>query len=179
MSTMTPGFRGRRAVRSRRCRSVSFWSSDQGITVKLSGDNYIEGASERIGAAYAMYAEYRFVDAIYLAGVAVECVLRAFAIEESDEFEGRHDLSRLMKVATLERFVGDKQRQAISAALGEVWARWKNNYRYVADQRLRSEIKRLQLDRGIKGDALKENARVALESALTIVNKGTFQWKKK
>jgi hypothetical protein len=62
---------------------------------------------------------------------------------------------------------------------GEVWARWKNNYRYLADRRLRSEIKRLQLDRGLKGDALKENARVALENALTIVNKGTFQWKKK
>lgn len=126
-----------------------------------------------------MYAGHRFVDTIYLAGVAVECILRAFASEETDEFEGRHDLSRLMKAATLERFVGEKQRQAISAALGEVWARWKNNYRYVGDIRLRSEIKRLQLDRGIKGDALKENARMALENALTIVNKGTFQWKKK
>ena len=126
-----------------------------------------------------MYAGRRFVDAIYLARVAVECILRAFATEETDELEGRHDLSRLMKAATLERFVGEKQRQAISAALGEVWARWKNNYRYVGDSRLRSEIKRLELDRGIKGDTLKENARMALENALTIVNKGTFQWKKK
>jgi hypothetical protein len=147
--------------------------------VKLSGDNYIEGASERIGAAYAMYASARFVDALYLAGVAVECVLRAYATDESDEFEARHDLLRLLKTATLERFVGQKKSQTISAALGEVWARWKNNYRYASDSRLRTEIKRLQLDRGIKGDALKENARVALENALTIVNKGTFQWKKK
>ena len=147
--------------------------------MKISGDNYIDGASERIGAAYGMYASSRFVDAIYLAGVAVECILRAFAIEETDEFEGRHDLSRLMKAATLERFIGEKQRQAISAALGEVWTRWKNNYRYVGDDRLRSELKRLQLDRGIKGDALKENARMVLENAFTIVNKGTFQWKKK
>jgi hypothetical protein len=147
--------------------------------VKISGDDYIEGASERIGAAYGLYAERRFVDAIYLAGVAVECILRAFATEETDEFESRHDLSRLMKAATLERFVGEKQRQASAAALGEVWARWKNNYRYVGDSRLRSEIKRLELDRGIKGDTLKENARMALENALTIVNKGTFQWKKK
>jgi hypothetical protein len=101
--------------------------------VKLSGDDYISGASERVGAASTMYTEYRFVDAIYLAGVAVECVLRAFASEETDEFDARHDLSRLVKAATIERFVGEKQRQTISAALGEVWARWKNNYRYVAD----------------------------------------------
>lgn len=146
--------------------------------MKLSGDDYIGGASERIAAAYAMYTSARFVDAVYLAGVAVECILRAYA-DESEEFEGRHDLSRLMKAATLERVFGEKQRRTISAALGEVWSRWKNNYRYVPDPRLRKEIKRLQLDRGIRGDALKENARLTLENATIVVNKGTFQWKKK
>ena len=146
--------------------------------MKISGDDYIDGASERISAARMMYGSDRFVDAIYFAGVAVECILRAYA-NEDDEFESRHDLRRLLRAATLEHFVGEKQREAVSAALGEVWARWKNNYRYVGDRRLRSEIKRLQLDRGIKGDALKENARVAIESAYTLVNKGTVQWKKK
>jgi len=146
--------------------------------MKLSGDDYIGGAAERVQAARVMYDGGRYVDALYLAGVAVECVLRAYAKEENDEFDGRHDLLRLLKAATLEQFVGEKQRQSISAALGEVWARWKNNYRYAPDPRLRAEVKRLQLDRGIKGDALKENARVSLENALVIVNKGTFQWKK-
>lgn len=60
-----------------------------------------------------------------------------------------------------------------------MWTRWKNNYRYVPEAKLRAEVKRLQLDRGIKGDVLKENARVALENARTVVNKGTFQWKNK
>lgn len=63
--------------------------------------------------------------------------------------------------------------------LGEVWSRWKNNYRYVGDERLRVEIKRLQLDRGLKGDSLKENARIVVEIAFEIVNKGTFQWTKR
>lgn len=147
--------------------------------MKLSGDDYMSGAAERVQAARVMYEGGRYVDALYLAGVAVECVLRAYAKEESDEFDGRHDLARLLKAATLEHFVGEKQRQSLSAALGEVWARWKNNYRYAPDPRLRSEVKRLQLDRGIKGDVLKENARISLEHALVIVNKGTFQWKKK
>lgn len=148
-------------------------------TMKLTSDDYIGGAEERIGAARTMYEAELFVDALYLSGVAVECVLRAFAREETDAFDGRHDLLRLMKAATLERFVGEKQREAISAALGEVWARWKNNYRYAPAVRLRRELKRLDLDRGIRGDALKDNARVALENALTIVNKGTYQWKTK
>lgn len=147
--------------------------------MKLSAEDYVDGAAERIAAAHAMYTNARFPEALYFAGVAVECVLRAFAYEETNEFDGRHDLARLAKAATLERFVGEQKRQEISVALGEVWARWKNNYRYAPDQRLRGEIKRLQLDRGIKGDTLKENARVALENATLIVNKGTFQWKKK
>ena len=122
----------------------------------------------------------RYVDAIYLAGVATECILRAFARNKAKEFDGRHDLRQLLKSAELlERFVGAKQRVAISASLGEVWARWKNNYRYIGEDRLRVELKRLSLDRGLKGDVLKENARVALENATTVVNKGTFQWKKK
>ena len=162
-----------------RAKVLNHWQGRVGgCDVKLSGDDYISGASERITAAYVMYTSERFVDAVYLAGVAVECILRAYA-DESDEFEARHDLSRLMKAATLERFVGEKQRQTISAALGEVWSRWKNNYRYIPDPRLRKEFKRLELDRGIRGDALKENARVALENAMIVVNKGTFQWKKK
>jgi hypothetical protein len=126
-----------------------------------------------------MYASGRYVDTIYLAGVATECVLRAFAVADSPEFDGRHDLSRLLKAATLERFVGEKQRETIASHLGTVWARWKNNYRYLGEDRLRTEIRQLHLDRGLKGDALKENARMTLESALAIVNKGTFQWKKK
>jgi hypothetical protein len=147
--------------------------------MRLSADDYIGGASERVQAARAMYDEARFVDALYLAGVAVECVLRAYADPLSGAFDGRHDLPRLMSAATLERWVGEKQRTAISAALGEVWARWKNNYRYATDARLRAEIKRLQLDRGVKGDALRHSARTALDNALTVVNKGTAQWKKK
>ena len=128
--------------------------------MRISGDKYIEGASERIGTARALYNTRRYVDALYLAGVAVECILRAYARDDSDEFEGRHDLFRLFRVAAVARFVGEKQRQTISAALGEVWTRWKNNYRYVGDSALRTEFKRLELDRAIKGDALKENCRI-------------------
>ncbi len=147
--------------------------------MQIPPDDYIAGAGERIQAARLLYASGLYVDALYLAGVATECVLRAFAVDDTPEFDGRHDLSVLLKAATLERFVGEKQRETIAGHLGTVWARWKNNYRYLGEDRMRSEVKRLRLDRGLRGDVLKENARLSLESALAIVNKGTFQWKKK
>lgn len=55
----------------------------------------------------------------------------------------------------------------------------KNNYRYIAEERLLSELKRRKLDRGITGDALKENGRIVLESAFSIVSSGAIRWKAK
>jgi HEPN domain-containing protein len=147
--------------------------------MKFDGDHYIDAAPERANAARALYQAHRYTEAVYLAGVAVECVLRAYAQEGGEAFDARHDLRQLFKAATLERFVGGKQRKAVSAALGEVWMRWKNSYRYAPAERMRKEISRLRLDQGIKGDALKETARVAIENALVVVNKGRYQWKKK
>lgn len=147
--------------------------------MKLDGDRYIEAPPQRTDAARTLYGDQRYTEAVYLAGVAVECVLRAFAQDGGEAFDARHDLRLLFKAATLERFVGEKQRQIVSVALGEVWARWKNNYRYAPEEGMRKELKRLKLDRGIKGDALKETARVTIENALIVVNKGTFQWKNK
>lgn len=152
------------------------WGYSQPI--RFSGADYIEAASERITAARDLYVAHRYVDVLYLAGVAVECVLRAFALERTNEFDARHDLPSLMQVAALNQVMGSKAREDIAVALGEVWARWRNNYRYASDRRIRSDLKRRKLDRGIKGDALKENARIALEYALAIVNKGRFQWNK-
>jgi HEPN domain-containing protein len=150
------------------------------VIVQTLGHDYVAGAGERLRAAQIMYERARYVDAIYSAGVATECILRAFLQEKTKEFDARHDLRELLKsAALLERFVGEKQRAVVSASLGEVWSRWRNNYRYIGEDRLRAEFKSRGLDRGIKGDFLKENARVTFENATTLVNKGTYQWNQK
>lgn len=145
--------------------------------MRFSGADYIEAASERVTAARALYAAHRYGEAIYLAGVAVECVLRAFAVTRTTEFDARHDLPSLMEVAALNHIMGSQARK-ITIAFGEVWARWRNNYRYAPDRRIFADLKQRKLDRRIKGDAFKENARIALENALIIVNKGALQWNK-
>ncbi len=78
----------------------------------------------------------------------------------------------------MEKLIGPKSRAKLNAVLGEVWERWRNNYRYVPEDRLRKEFQQRKLDRGIKGVFLKENARVTLENAITIVNQGAIKWKK-
>lgn len=106
--------------------------------VQLLQADYISAANARIQAARLMYREQRFVDAVYLAGVATECLLRAFALDQDTVFDGRPDLGTLFKTAAIERFVGERQRATMSAHLGNVWSRWKNNYRYIGEERLKA-----------------------------------------
>lgn len=148
---------------------------------KFSSERYIEGAAERIRAADIMYDQKSYVDTLHLSGVAVECVLRGFAFQPGVAFDGRHDLQLLLKAATpsLEKFVGSTQRANISTALVEVWTRWKNWYRYAGDGMVRAELKEKGLDRGIHGNFVKENARLVLENATIIVNKGVAVWASK
>jgi len=40
---------------------------------------------------------------MYVAGVAVECMLRAFITRRSAEFEGRHDIARLYRASGIWR----------------------------------------------------------------------------
>ena len=79
----------------------------------------------------------------------------------------------------MEGFIKPDDRNEVVACLGEVWSRWKNNYRYIDDDRLRSEYKRLELYKRIKGDMLKENSRVVVESAFQLCMKGASRWHSK
>ena len=114
--------------------------------------------------------------AVYFAGVGVECLLRAYITRENPQFDERHDLRELFKQSQICDFIGPNHVKDANIWLGDVWMRWKNNYRYVEDERLRSEFKRLQYDRGVKGDFLKENARKTVNAAIRLQAIGERRW---
>ncbi|MCX7045856.1 MAG: hypothetical protein NTX50_10290, partial [Candidatus Sumerlaeota bacterium] len=119
---------------------------------------------------------YRYSAAIYYAGVGVECLLRAYITRENPKFDERHDLRDLYQQSRLRAYIGSKHIAAVNAWLGDVWTRWRNNYRFVSDRRLRSEFQRLGYGRGIKGDFMKENARIAVDAALEFQTIGERRW---
>ena len=147
--------------------------------MKINADQYLDASRHRADTARRLYEANRHAAAIYFAGVAVECLLRAYVVRRDPTFDSRHDLSDLFKRSELKDFIMINDRRAIGAWLGEVWSKWKNDYRYASDDRLRSEFKRLKQDRGITGDCLKENSRRVVEAALQIQTKGELQWNSK
>lgn len=140
--------------------------------------HYLEAARERVLSAFRLYESARYADAIYVAGVAVECILRAYRLRKSKEFNEKHDLVELVKGSSIADFIPMEQRQAFGASLTAVWRRWKNNYRY-ASSRLSTELQDMGLFAGIKGDPLKENARITLSAAQKLINAGVLSWTSK
>lgn len=147
--------------------------------MKITAEHYLDASRSRADTARRLHEAQRYSASIYFAGIAVECLLRAYVVRRDPRFDSRHDLMYLFKRSGIEEFITPEDRIHIGAWLGEVWSKWKNDYRYASDDRLRTEFKRLQHDRDIKGDYLKENSRRVLEAALQLRTKGELRWNSK
>ncbi len=144
--------------------------------MRIEAWSYYEAAQERLIEADILYQSQRFGLSLYVAGLAVECLFRAFRSLADSHFEARHDLPELLSISGLEFITAGKNSRAIAETTGILFTRWKNDIRYASEKRLRRHFKRLKLDRGIRGDFLKENCRLALHAAQKIVALGNQRW---
>ena len=144
--------------------------------MKLNYTDYLEASAFRIETARRLHRFGRYSAAIYFAGVSIECLLRAFITHGDPQFDQRHDLRELCKKAQLQDLIRPANRRQADAWLGDVWMRWKNNYRFASDDRLRTQFRKLGHNRGIKGDFLKENSRIVVESAYQLRTLGVRRW---
>ena len=125
---------------------------------------------------------------MYTAGVAVECLLRAFKATRTDEFDERHDLRKLFSHSHIlqlnESLVANRRSpertlesaQSMRACIAEIYTLWANDYRYASEDRLRSELSRKKKTASVKGDVLKASAYDLLNAAQKLVEKGTLLW---
>lgn len=140
--------------------------------MRIEADDYLEAAWERWNDALRLHENGRYSFSLYTAGLAVESMLRAYLVRRKPEFDERHDLLLLLDGSNLEQFLTTRERAAIFAAITDVFNRWKNDFRFASEKRLRRHLKKLKLDRSIRGDYLKENSRISLEAAEKVIQKG-------
>lgn len=145
--------------------------------MKVTEESYRESALAQIEVAQSLIAQRQYPLANYLAGLSVECMLRAYGSRTDTSFDARHDLRRWYEKSSLEEAVSEGQRQSISTALSIVASHWNNSQRYYSVEIYRAEIKQALLDRGIKGDPVKEITRRTVNASLEIVIVGDAQWK--
>jgi hypothetical protein len=101
-----------------------------------------------------------FALSMYCGGLAVESLLRAFRWTEDTSFEGRHDLSELLKASRLLKIADDYMRrkgasedaisnagQTLRGAMNEVVILWHNNLRFASEASLKAFLKRIGRNR--------------------------------
>jgi len=153
-------------------------------------EHYFQSATQRMRQAQYLYYEgASFALSIYVGGVAVECLLRAFKGRRDPTFDEKHHLLRLFAASGMLRVDPDKLRakqwtdaqidqhlRTLQVAVNDIIQVWSNNYRFASEERLRSHLKKITGYQKIKGDYLKEQARRFLNSAQRFIDKGVVLW---
>ncbi|HBI44654.1 MAG TPA: hypothetical protein DDY78_17655 [Planctomycetales bacterium] len=164
--------------------------SDREVGMDFKPEHYFQAALQRMEQARHLYDRGNsFALSIYLGGLAVECMLRAFKLRRDPSFDERHNLLRLFSASGMLRvdygklrdkgFTDtqiDKHLHNLRVALNAIAVLWANNYRYASEERLLSHLKRTTDYRKTKGDYLKARAREFLNSAQTFITGGVTHW---
>ncbi|MDZ7361615.1 MAG: HEPN domain-containing protein [candidate division KSB1 bacterium] len=146
--------------------------------MRIEAADYFAAAKDRLNKANLLYEKARYSLAPYIAGVAVESLLRAYIFRLEPKLEAAHNLKLLWNASKLSALATPDESLQIDAAISDLFARWRNDLRYTSNDRLRRRLKRSKFDRGIRGDFLKENCRLAIETATTILKVGVAKWQR-
>ena len=147
--------------------------------MQFRAEQYYKVSLERMNQAKALYREGdAFSLTMYCAGLAVESLLRAFRWTEDSSFEGRHDLSELLKASRLFRLDEEHMRDkgeseeaiydsavSLRVAMNDVVFLWHNNLRFASEATLKTYLLSIKRVQGVKGDPLKKNALDLLEAS--------------
>jgi hypothetical protein len=93
-------------------------------------------------------------------------MLRAYHFRENKEFKGRHNIQALFLGSGFDRIIPKADKQSIYRAVGEIDARWANDYRYMSAEDLRRRLLELKLNRKVTGDLLEGSSRLLLDAAI-------------
>jgi hypothetical protein len=161
--------------------------------MQFRAEEYYQASLERMRQAHGIYRDGNtYALAMYCGGLAVECLLRAFRWTKDTTFEGRHDLSELLRASRLLTIDDDYLRRRgasedvlresglnLRGAMNEVTVLWHNNLRFASEARLKAFLRGIGRLQGVKGDPLKKNTMDLLAAAQTVINRGVALWTSK
>lgn len=138
--------------------------------------DYYEAGIARFQEARDLFDTDRLGLALTQAGVAAECVLRAF-FPPGEVFDSRHDLAELARRSRLRPRKTDSfiEHDSAVATLRRVW---RNSYRYMTEDKINAILRQYPAYSAGKGErrALRAAARDAIEAANVLVRFGVNRW---
>lgn len=143
----------------------------------FTAESYRITSLEHMARAQEFHAEGRYFLAHYFAGVAVECLLRAYLLRISPEFDARHDLYQLARSSRFFDFVPYELQREYGFKFTTLNLRWRSSHRYATEEQWRGYLSGLKADFSLKGERTKNNSRTALNIAYDIVSLGDNKWR--
>lgn len=137
---------------------------------------YKAAAEEHVKVAGELYNSERYVLCCYVAGLSVECLLRAYRVHMDPEFHAKHDQRLLNKTSGWFEYIPENSKDRIVEAINDLWVIWENAHRFRSLKDYRRFLHRRGLHQGVRGDFVKERSRQALTAAKLIVSIGAMSW---
>jgi hypothetical protein len=145
--------------------------------MKWGSADYRSVALERIGEAWQLKTLERYGLAMYVSGIAAECMLRSFH-REGAPFDEKHDIASLFRSCDMER-LGEGAMRRLRGPIQAIHLLWLNNFRFADERMLLGHFKKFQLDRGLPRGAnpLKVRGVELFDACAEVVTVGEQRWK--
>ncbi len=101
--------------------------------MRIEAVDYVDAAKERLAEANLLYEKAHYALALYVAGVAVESLLRAYIFRLEPKLEAAHNLEQLLNVSNLRYIVTPDESQQLYQAIVALYRRWRNDLRYTSN----------------------------------------------
>jgi len=146
-----------------------------------TAETYRSAAKENLERAQTLWEEESYFLAHYLAGLAVECPLRAYLRRITNEFKSRHDLEQLAIESRYYQSVPAAQTADFSERFGLLNLRWRSNHRFYSERQLLDYMNEIGAEFSVKGARIdgsrwRNLSRTVLDLAHTIINQGEAKW---
>ena len=144
--------------------------------VVFTAETYRDTAKEHLARALILHDAEEYFLAHYIAGLAVECHLRAYLRRRTNQFDSRHDLYELAKEAEFYRIVPRDQEEEFTAAFQTLNLRWRSNHRFYSQRQFLDYMNEIRAGFNAKGDRAKNMSRTLLGLADKIIRQGENKW---
>lgn len=85
---------------------------------------------------YLRKNEQSIIFSLYCAGVAVECMLRAYITKRTSEFSSKHNLENLYLDSQIATFLNVEEKEKLTIAIKKINKIWRNDLRYTSEKKM-------------------------------------------
>ena len=105
---------------------------------KFTKNDYFSASRSRFNdLEYLANNEKSSILALYCSGISIECMLRAYILTYTKEFDSKHDLEKLYYKSQLGNHLTEDEKERLSRSIKIANKTWSNDLRYCSEKRLR------------------------------------------